>query len=421
MQKPSLSKWKNWIKLTLITGFAQLSIQAIGFISGILIIRLLSTDEYALYVLANTMLGMMTVLSDGGISSGVMAEGGKVWDDKNKLGAVIATGLFLRQRFAIGSLIIAIPILLYFLRDHGASWSQALFILLALIPAFFATLSGKILEIVPKLHQDVKKLQQIQLFSNFGRLGLLLGLIFIFPLAVIAICAASASQIWANIQLRNRAKQFIHTIQGKSQEVQQRIIRLVKRTMPGAIYYAIAGQLTIWLISIFGNTESIAQIGALSRLAAILSVMQAVLSILVVPYFAKIQSQKKRLIQLFLWLQLGLIIFTIALSTLVWLFPEFILSILGPQYDNLSYELLLMIIAACISLQLGMVYHISASLGIVASPFWMISYMLFFQVGLIFVFDFSIVSQVIIYSLAVNIAALIYQTSYFLKTVYQAK
>lgn len=420
LQKQSIARWLVIGKLTTVTGIAQISIQAIGFLSGILIIRLLSTEEYALYVLANTMLGTMTLLSDGGISSGVMAEGGKVWEDRRHLGGVVATGLYLRRQFAVVSLIISVPILLYLLRYHGANWLNSALILLALIPAFFASLSGKILEIVPKLHRDIHRLQRIQLVSNIGRLGILVLTIFLFPFAYIAISAASSSQIWANIQLRKRAKKFIDTEQPRTPAVQDRIIQLVKRTMPGAVYYAFSGQLTIWLISIFGNTESIAQIGALGRLAAVLAVIQAVLGILVVPYFAKLQENKRRLVRLFLLLQLGFLVFTFMLAVMVGMFPEFILSILGPQYHDLSFELLLMMIASCIALQGATAYQISASLGIVPKPFWIISFMLILQVGLIFVFDFSVVSQVILYSMLVNVGTLIYQAGYFLRKIYQS-
>ncbi len=89
-QHPKYDTIVSWGKLISITGSAQIIVQAVGFASGILIIRLLPVQEYAFYTLANTMLGAMTVLSDGGISTGVMAQGGKVWEDKLKLGKVLA-------------------------------------------------------------------------------------------------------------------------------------------------------------------------------------------------------------------------------------------------------------------------------------------------------------------------------------------
>lgn len=75
------SKLFHYGKLVSITALAQGLIQALSFASGIMIVRLLPTKEYALYVLANTMLGTMTLLSDGGISTGVMAQGAKVWTE----------------------------------------------------------------------------------------------------------------------------------------------------------------------------------------------------------------------------------------------------------------------------------------------------------------------------------------------------
>src|SRR5690606_35641018 len=105
--KINYSRISEWGKLIAITGSSQILIQALGFISGILVIRVLPVHEYALYTLANTMLGTLTILADGGISTGTMALGGKVWNDRDKLGKVMATGMALRKKFAIGSLLVS--------------------------------------------------------------------------------------------------------------------------------------------------------------------------------------------------------------------------------------------------------------------------------------------------------------------------
>ncbi|MDB5111018.1 MAG: hypothetical protein JWR67_2132, partial [Mucilaginibacter sp.] len=126
---PSFARVLEWGKLISITGSSQLLIQAIGLIGGILIIRLLPTQEYGLYTLANTMLGTMIVLADGGISSSVLAQGGKVWNSRERLGSVLSTGFNLRKKFAVVSLFIAIPILLYLLRYHNAGWLTSIFII----------------------------------------------------------------------------------------------------------------------------------------------------------------------------------------------------------------------------------------------------------------------------------------------------
>ena len=138
---PNYTKLVEWGGLILITGSAQILVQAIALISGILVIRQLPANEYALYTLANTMLGTMTILADSGISSGVLAQGSRVWKDQKKLGVVLVTGLELRKKFAIASLVIAIPLLLFLLLHHNASWLMAVLIVVSLIPAFFLALS----------------------------------------------------------------------------------------------------------------------------------------------------------------------------------------------------------------------------------------------------------------------------------------
>jgi len=198
---------RQWLGLIAVTGAAQVAVQAIGFIGGILVIRMLPVHEYALYTLANTMLGTMVILADGGIATGVMAEGGKVWQDKAKLGAVLATGMALRKKFAVFSLLVAVPILLYLLRKHDASWLMSTLIVLSLVPAFFSSLTGRLFEIPLKLHQDINALQRYQVEANVGRLALLGLTMFAFPFAAVAILCAGASQVWNNIRVRRTSRQ----------------------------------------------------------------------------------------------------------------------------------------------------------------------------------------------------------------------
>ena len=80
---PKYSKLFKWSRLVSITVVAQVLLQMLSFICGILVIRLLPTHEYALYTLANTMLATMILLADSGVSTGVMAQAARVWDDND--------------------------------------------------------------------------------------------------------------------------------------------------------------------------------------------------------------------------------------------------------------------------------------------------------------------------------------------------
>ena len=403
----------TWFKLISVTGGAQMIIQGIGLVSGILIIRLLPTQQYALYTLANTMLGTMVILADGGISSGVMAQGGKVWKDKQKLGVVLSTGLYLRRKFAVFSLLIAIPLLVYLLRHHGATWLMASLLILALIPAFLTSLSGSLLEIAPKLHQDIVPLQKIGVANSIGRLVLTCITIFTFPWAYIAILASGIPQIWANLQLRKISSKVADWAQLPGAEERAAILHVVKRTLPGSIYYCVSGQITIWIISVFGSTESIAQIGALSRLTMILTVLTLVMSSLIEPRFSRLPHDRKIVINRFLQIQGGLILLSAVILLAVYLFPAPIISILGKQYAGLHSEVLLMAVSSLLALISGSVFKLSSTRGIVPPPLILIPVLIGIQV-LFFVFvDYTKITGALLFSIFTYLTAWIFRFTYF--------
>lgn len=365
---PRYSKFYHWGKLISITGGAQAIVQITGLLSGILIIRLLPTEEYAYYTLANTMLGTMTVLADGGISASAMAQGGKVWEDKVKLGVVLSTGLYLRRKFAIRSLFVAIPALVYLLVAHEASWITILLIVASLIPAFFVALSDSLLEVVPKLHQDITSLQKNQVSVSIGQLILSGLMVLIFPIAALAILASSIPRAYGNIRLRKIAHKFADKNQEADSIVKNDILKVVKRLLPTAIYYCLSGQITIWLISVFGNTTSIAQIGALSRLSVVLNLLTTLFATLAIPRFSRLPIDKKLLLKFVYLVQGCLVLLCFLILATVYLFPSQLLSILGKNYSNLSYELLLTITGSCVSLIAGLTFSMYISRGWAIHP-----------------------------------------------------
>lgn len=411
-QHPRYDSIINWAKLISITGGAQIIVQAVGFLGGILIIRLLPIQEYALYTLANTMLGTMTLLADGGISTGVMAEGGKVWQNHKSLGTVVATGLELRKKFAIGSLVVAIPILVYLLVQNGSSWLTAFLIVVSLIPAFFAALSDSLLEISPKLHQEILPLQKNQVYVGLGRLALTAFTIFIFPFTYIAILASGIPRILGNIQLFKISSKFADKTQLPDPAVRKEILKVVKRVMPGAIYYCISGQLTIWLISIFGNTTAIAQIGALGRVSVLLGIFGMIFTTLLVPRFARQKSDFKTLLNQYLLSMILLFITCLVVILVIYLFSFHFLWILGGNYSGLDHALMLNIIGTCLSMITGLSFSLSSSRGWLLNPYLYISSSLLTIIAGVYLFDISTLIGVLYFNIFVSLIQMLIYISY---------
>jgi O-antigen/teichoic acid export membrane protein len=411
-QHPKYNKVLNWGKLISITGSAQIILQAVGFVSGILVIRLLPTQEYALYTLANTMLGTMTVLSDAGISTGVMAQGGRVWKDREKLGSVVATGLDLRKRFAIFSLIVSTPILLYLLLHNGATWIMAVMIVLSLIPAFYAALSDSLLEIVPKLHQSIVPLQKNQIVVSFGRL-ILSGLtLFVFPLTFVAILANGIPRIFGNIKLQKISEDYIDTLQKPDPTVRKDILKLVKRMLPGAIYFSLSGQITIWIISIVGNTTSIAALGALGRISVLFTIFSVLVGSLLVPRFARLENKRSELLKRYSQIIFVSFIIMFFVGGIAAFFSDKLLWVLGNNYSKFNFELILNIIIACISVISGISFSLYSSRGWVLHPLFAMIKNVIIIVTCCIVLDLSTLAGALYMNLAITLSSMLMNVIY---------
>jgi O-antigen/teichoic acid export membrane protein len=399
---PSYAKALEWAKLITITGSAQTLVQVLGLVSGILVIRLLPTQEYALYTLANTMLGTMTILADGGITAGVMAQGGKVWQEKDKLGVVLITGLELRKQFAIGSLLISTPILLYLLRHQGASWLMCVLLIASLIPAFTTALSSSILEVAPKLRQDITLLQKNRVSATLGRLAALAPLLFPFPFAFMAVLAAGLPQIWANKGLRKISSKYVNWNNSANPVIRQEILVFVRRILPYSVYYCLSGQITIWIISYFGSNTDVAQAGALGRLTILLSVFSIMFGTLIIPRFARIEIHSGQLFKKYIFIQIFLILFCLCIIGFTYAFPNQILWILGKKYAGLRVELVLSIIASCLGLLAGTAYTLFTSRGWTISPFIAIPINLIATVCAVMILDISSLKGVLLLSIFIE-------------------
>jgi hypothetical protein len=145
-------------------------------------------------------------------------------------------------------------------------------------------------------------------------------------------------------------------------------LKIVKRVLPGSIYYVFSGQLTIWLISIFGSTAAVAHMGALGRLGMMLSLFTVLFSTLILPRFARLPEKASLLLKRFLQLQAGLFVWAILVVGFFWTFSSQALWLLGNQYANLEHEVVINIVATCLSLIAGVTYTLTISRGWAINP-----------------------------------------------------
>src|SRR5947208_11624449 len=111
----------------------QVIVQLIGFLSGILLIRMLEQGEYAFFTIANTMQGTLNLLADVGISVGLVSIGGRVWQDRRRFSELISTALYVRHRLALVGVIAVSPALYFMLARNGASLTYTLLLIVIVL------------------------------------------------------------------------------------------------------------------------------------------------------------------------------------------------------------------------------------------------------------------------------------------------
>ncbi|HMJ88630.1 MAG TPA: hypothetical protein VK530_02380 [Candidatus Acidoferrum sp.] len=386
---------KNWAGL--LTRFLsfELLIQGLGFASSVLLVRALPKADYAYFTIANTMQQTMNVLADNGISSGLTAIGGRVWDDRSRFGQLLNTAMRLRRVFALVTVVVVTPILAWMLVGAGATPAYSAWLCAAVLLALYSQLTIGVLIVAPQLHLAIERVQVLNLCFSVLRLVVIAGAYLLFLNAVVAIMAAAVSFVFQECLLRRWLPRYADASAPVNANDRREILTIVKNQAPNAIYYCVQSQLAVWLISIFGNTEGIADIGALGRLGMIFIVAGSVMMNVVLPRFARVQEP--RLVWRRYWQIVGVFCSVNALLVLsAAVFPEALLWILGPKYAHLEAELFLMVLNAVLGSVLGTTYQLNVTRGWIVSPWVLIPTGASTEIFLIIILDMSQVRGVLL-------------------------
>jgi O-antigen/teichoic acid export membrane protein len=396
----------SWAILLGKFGSIQIIVQLLGFCSGLLLVRILGKDVYALYTIANTMLGTMSVLSDSGVGSGSMALAGRAWNDKGKLSQVVKTALLLRHSFALAILFCLSPVLFIWLNSYGAGTGEATIATLIIALTLYLQTGSALLGVVPRILLQTDRLQLVEFLTSLVRLvaACTAALIFLNLTTALIVGAIAAAFQWALLcrVTKNDFQQSATIDTG----IKSEILKIVARQAPNSVYYCIQSQVIFWLLGIFGNPSAIADAGALGRLAVVFTIAGNLLATMVMPRFSRCHSPEllwKRFHQV-----LGLLISALSILVLAaWMFPEQMLWILGKKYQNLENEFLLMVVAQSLNCLLTAISSLNIGKGWIVSPWLTISsgflsyYLLFLWIGA------SSLKQVLIVGILASLVALV--------------
>lgn len=393
-----MERIKYWIKLLLKFVSIQLLVQIFVFSSGILIINSLPKTEYSYYLLTNATMFTMDLLADFGITIGLNSIGGKIWQDTEKFSQLIATAFRIRRYLLAASIAIVMPVLFVMLHNKGAQLPTIGMLLASVLLELQFYSTTKVLGVVPRLYSNISLIQRLDFLQGLTRLAGL-GIVYLLGINVVTatLCSTVAAGIYSFL-LSRWVKSKLNLNSKINLEYRAEIIKLIKTQFLPTTFYCFQGQITIWIITLFGKTTGIAEIGALSRLGLILTIFNPVINSIIVPSYARCQSLP--LLKQRYWQLIGIFvtISTCAIG-LVTIFSDRLLWILGSQYAHLNNELILVMVGSLLTTLTTMIWGLNYAKAWVDNSWLIIPCTLSMQILAIFTLDLSSVRGTIVFGI----------------------
>jgi len=204
-----------------------------------------------------------------------------------------------------------------------------------------------------------------------------------------------------------RARHLLGVHGNPSKQKRQAIFRLIMPNIPNVVFYAVQGQISLMLITIFGRTAGVASVGALGRLAQIFVLLAQMNPLLIEPYFAKLAQVRLKATYLGTLALVGTL--CLGIVGLARVFPDLFLWVLGPKYSSLRFEVFLVVVAGGIRHLSGLMWIIHCSRRFVYWWNTLLTIVLTILVQAIFLWksDLGTVRSVLFFNIAAALASLL--------------
>ena len=403
-----MTKKNRWDQFKRIVKFFSLQslIQLSEGLAGILIIRFLTKLDYSIYTLANSILTSLNTLSELGVSSKVLSIGGKVWEDKAEMTRLLAAYNYLRGRMALFASLVILPIMFYLFRQNGFSIGVFLLCVALCGLTFWYLFLYRGYRLVLLLNNEVFQVQRPLLITAAVRLGLvfLLGLLFFnFWVALVLTLLMNVGNYFL---LRKRAQPFIQLQVSQPEKYQGEFQQFVQRQIPYYSYIVLQGQITVLLITFFGETSMLADFGAVTRITLAVTLLNAYLTSVVYPNMVKIRIRQAfvRTYIRYFALIVGL---GVALVVGIYLLQDVYIWIIGNQYENVKPFLPLMTLVVAVRMLLSLVYGVNYAKGWIEQTWVIIPVTIISQVAFIFLLDLSTLEGILLFNLITELPNLL--------------
>lgn len=329
---------RAWGRRLLAFFLGQGAIQALNLLTGFLLVRWLSAEAFAQYSVAFGFQSSIGVLADMGVAGSIVALAGQGGTDPETIGRYTRSAKHLRGWLLALVLPGAVVGFLWLTgRQAGWGWELRLALLGSVLFSLWCQGWLAFLEVPLLTHQRLGDYYRAQLPGIGWRLGASGALFALGRLgAATTAWINSLSMLAVALAFRRRGRGLVAEPARADPGANREMLRYLGPLAPGMIFYALQGQLTLWLITAFGRSQNIAEVAALGRLTQVLLVLFALNGVIISPYVARLPFAK--LAGRYVLLAAGATVMGVTLTLFSLAFPSAMLWIIGPRYAHLAPE-----------------------------------------------------------------------------------
>ena len=401
-------------RLLAVGGVESLGV-VIGGVAGLLIVNVLPKDQYAQYTFLVSCLTLMHSITDTGLAHTCLPiVGQRAHEVPWVIGACRHVFRYRWWLLMLG-FVFVVPYWVVTSQQHGWNtsgyWLATALVAVALLFSMRVDYAATVLTILGY----ISSLTRVGFYAVGARTALVLAVVAL-PVTQFSLSGFMAATLLAamiNVWFYSRAFKS-HSLEpvrlssDDAKKVNADLIRIAKPLMLPAIFYQFQGVVTVFIVSLFGTAEMLAEVGALGRLTMMLVVFDKVAGVLVFPVIAKAAEGKQLMNRILLAHALtigGMAL--VLLSALI--FPQYWMLLLGPQYKGQQDLLWMAFLATLLISCANFAFVTLTSRGNTGRQTLIIPFVLLAQVACVSYFGVDTLRDVLALGIATSLAHFVYQ------------
>lgn len=335
-------------------------VQLLNLLTGLLLLRWLSVDNYAQFIVAFTFQVTLSLLTDLGFSGTIIALVGPRGGDSAVVGSYIRSGRHLRN--VMTACLTPVAAIFYFgiVRQHHWAVSTSVLLFVSIVASIYFSGMVSYYGAPLLIHGRLSHYYRHQL-AGAGLRIVVCGVLYLAG----GLNAWTTSWVnavgllligWLNVR---GSQPFISLPVHPDSAVTRQMIRYVMPMMPGIIFFGFQGQISLFLISFFGQTRSIAEVGALGRLGQIFILLSGFNGAVIEPFMARLPDH--RVLRNYLLIAATAAAICVPICCVGFFEPKLLLLLLGPKYASLQRETGWLVLGSCMGYLVGVLWTMTAA------------------------------------------------------------